>query len=125
MLALLNISLFVGHNALILLNMFGWASHRTQKLHLVALLTTLFSWVVMGASRGFGYCVCADWHFQVRRQLGIHDGETSYSELMLNQISGLTVSREFADGLTGIIMVLILIATAIVWAKRLRRLMKG
>lgn len=121
MLAFLNISLFVFHNVLILLNMFGWASRRTQKLHLFALLTTLFSWVVMGAWRGFGYCVCTDWHFQIRRELGVYAGETSYSELLLNQIPGVTVSRQFADGLTVTIMVLILIATIIVWTKRIRR----
>lgn len=121
MLAFLNISLFVFHNVLILLNMFGWASRRTQKLHLFALLTTLFSWVVMGAWRGFGYCICTDWHFQIRRELGVYAGETSYSELLLNQIPGVTVSRQFADGLTVTIMVLILIATIIVWTKRIRR----
>lgn len=121
MLTLLNLALFIAHNALILLNMFGWAFRRTQVIHLCTLLATLFSWFVMGAWRGFGYCLCTDWHFQIRIKMGIHEGETSYTQLLLHQISGGTVSRQFADQITSCIMVLILIATAIVWTKRVRR----
>lgn len=121
MLAFLNFCLFGAHNALILLNMFGWAFRRTQVIHLVALLATLFSWFVMGIWRGFGYCMCTDWHFQIRREMGIHQGEVSYIELLLNQIPSVTVSRQFADRLVLSVMVLILVATTIVWTKRLRK----
>lgn len=117
MLSLLNIVFFVFHNALILLNTFGWVSKKTRKLHLGVLLVTLFSWVVMGIWYGFGYCLFTDWHFRIRRELGIHKGETSYSELLLNQLPGVTVSRELADDLTLIVMVLILAATAVVWRR--------
>lgn len=121
MLTFLNLSFFAAHNMLILINMFGWAFRRTQVIHLWTLLATFFSWFVMGAWFGFGYCLCTDWHFQIRRELGIHEGEATYIELLLNQISPVTVSRQFADRLTLSIMVLILIATATVWTRRLRR----
>lgn len=121
MLEFLNIALFIAHNALIMMNMFGWAFRRTQVIHLCTLLATLFSWFVMGAWRGFGYCLCTDWHFQIRNQMGIHEGETSYTQLLLNQIPTVTVTRQFADQLTLSIMVLILIATSVVWTKRFRR----
>lgn len=115
MLSVINIVFFVFHNGLIVFNMFGWASQKTRKLHLVSLLATLFSWVVMGIWNGFGYCLCTDWHFWIRRELGIHEGETSYSELLLNQLPGIMVTRELADSLTLMFMVLILLATTIVW----------
>ena len=120
MLPLLNILCFVAHNALIVFNLVGWIWPRTRRLHLLALTATLFSWLVMGGWRGWGYCLCADWHFQVRRELGIHGSESSYTELLLNQIPGVTVSRTFADVLTVGGLVLILIATATVWLRHWR-----
>ena len=103
-----------------LLNTFGWAFRRTQKLQLAAMLATLFSWVVMGAWHGFGYCLCTDWHFQIRRELGIYGGESSYTQLLLNQLPGVNVSVQAANLMTGIVMVFILLATSAVWVKRFR-----
>ena len=115
MLSFLNIFWFVIHNALIAFNMFGWIPGRTRRWHLAAIGLTLFSWLVMGAWKGWGYCWCADMHFAVRRELGIHRGESSYTELLLNQIPGVTVSRNFADVLTVSVLIGILICTAAVW----------
>ena len=115
MLSILNVFWFVVHNGLILFNLFGWIPRRTRKWHLAAIGMTLFSWLVMGAWWGWGYCWCADMHFNVRRRLGIHLGETSYTELLLNQIPGVTVSRHFADVLTVSVLVGILICTAVTW----------
>ena len=115
-----NLVFFAAHNALMLLNTFGWAFRRTQKLQLAAMLATLFSWVVMGAWHGFGYCLCTDWHFQIRRELGIYGGESSYTQLLLNQLPGVNVSVQAANLMTGIVMVFILLATSAVWVKRFR-----
>jgi hypothetical protein len=100
---------------LIAFNLVGWIFPRTRKLHLATIAATMFSWIVMGAFRGWGYCLCADWHFQIRRQLGIHKGESSYTELLFNQLPDVTVSRHFADVVTVSCLVLILLATATVW----------
>ena len=107
MLSFLNIFFFLIHTALIGFNLVGWIWPRTQKVHLLTIGATLFSWVVMGAWRGWGYCLCADWHFQIRRSLNIHTGESSYTELLFNQIPGVTVSRTFADIVTvgGLILI--------------------
>ncbi|MCP4786981.1 MAG: DUF2784 domain-containing protein [Fuerstiella sp.] len=120
MLQLLNITCFVLHNALIVFNLVGWIWPRTRRLHLLALGATLFSWLVMGAWYGWGYCLCADWHFQIRRQLGLNGGESSYTELLFNQIPGVTVSRTFADIVTVGCLMIILIATAAVWIRQWR-----
>lgn len=111
----LNLAFFAIHNLLIVFNMFGWISHRTRKWHLLSMGATLFSWLVMGAWYGWGYCLCTDWHFKIRRQLGIHQGETSYTELLFNQIPGVAVSRQTADTVTVAVLLLILVATSVVW----------
>ena len=121
MLSLLNIAFFVGHNLLIAFNLAGWIWPRTRKWHLVTLGATLFSWLVMGYWRGWGYCLCADWHFQIRRQLGIHQGESSYTELLFNQIPGVTVTRHFSNVVTVSTLLLILIATSVVWIRAARK----
>jgi hypothetical protein len=59
----LNITFFVAHNLLIAFNLVGWIFPRTRKLHLATIAATMFLWIVMGAFRGWGYCLCADWHF--------------------------------------------------------------
>ncbi len=120
MLQFLNILCFALHNVLIVFNLVGWIWPRTRRLHLVTLGVTLFSWIGMGARYGWGYCLCADWHFQIRRQLGLHGGESSYTELLFNQIPGVTVSRTFADIVTVGCLLMILIATATVWIQQWR-----
>lgn len=82
---------------------------------------TLFSWLALGAWFGWGYCLCTDWHFQIRRQLGIHAGESSYTQLLFHQIPGATVSRQFADTVTVIVLLLILLATAVTWVRQWRK----
>jgi len=119
MLPFLNIAFFVIHNLLITFNLIGWIWPKTRKLHLAMVGATLFSWLVMGAWKGWGYCLCADWHFRIRRQMGIHSGESSYTELLFNQIPGVAVTRRFSDIVTVGALVLILIATAVVWLKPL------
>lgn len=120
MLIFLDITCFVLHTLLILFNLAGWAFRRTRLAHLVVLSLTLFSWFVMGAYYGWGYCLCADWQFQIRRQLGYVDVETSYLQLLARQVFGLTFSRSVSDWVAGTALVLIVIATAIAWFRQLR-----
>ena len=46
------------------------------------------SWGVMGLKYGLGYCICTDWHWQVRQALGIHDEAHTYIQLVVYKISG-------------------------------------
>ncbi|MBI5707465.1 MAG: DUF2784 family protein [Armatimonadetes bacterium] len=63
-LAVGNAAFFVFHTALILFNLFGWVSRKTRKWQLVTLGLTACSWLVFGFWRGWGYCLCTDWHLQ-------------------------------------------------------------
>ncbi|MCA9051975.1 MAG: DUF2784 family protein [Planctomycetaceae bacterium] len=120
----LNIGFFTIHNALIVFNLLGWIRPETRRLHRLTVLATLFSWFVMGARYGWGYCLCTDLHFEVRRRMGIHAGETSYTELLLNQLPGVHVTRWTADIITVTALVAILIATVTVRIYDLRRAAK-
>ena len=97
MYAFLNIFFFVFHSLFILFIVTGWMWKKTRKANLVAILTTAFSWFILGIWFGFGYCPCTDWHWQVRMKLGIFDTHTSYVGFLLEKCIGLRVERHVAD----------------------------
>src|ERR1700754_2360186 len=99
MLTLLDKAFFAFHTAWIGFNVVGWAWKRTRPFQLVTLGLTAFSWFVLGAFYGWGYCLCTDWHFQVRRRLGYVDTETSYVQMLLNRVLGITLSRSASNRL--------------------------
>jgi hypothetical protein len=117
MLSFLDQLFFVVHTLLIGFNMVGWAWRRTRTLHLVTFGLTAFSWFALGAFYGWGYCLCTDWHFQIRRQLGYVDPESSYVQLLVRKLCGASLSRPSADFLAVGIFVAILIATTVVWIR--------
>jgi hypothetical protein len=120
MLVLLDLGFFVFHTLLIGFNMFGWIWQKTRFWHLVTMGLTAFSWFVMGAIYGFGYCFCTDWHFQVRERLGYHDTETSYVQLLAHRVFGIRMSRDASDVLALSVFGLILLAMAIVWTREIQ-----
>src|SRR6185369_15313615 len=97
----LNIFFFVFHTLFTLFNIIGWIFPRTRKLNLITLCLTAFSWFVLGIWYGWGYCLCTDWHWQVRQRLGYIDTDHSYTHLLLHQMTGLDLSYAFTDALTG------------------------
>jgi hypothetical protein len=120
MLVLLDVACFVLHTMLIAFNMVGWMWRRTRAVHRLTLGATIFSWFVLGIWYGWGYCVCADWHFQIRRELGYVDVDTSYLQLLARQVAGLAISRTLADVTAMIVLALILVATAAAWLGEIR-----
>ena len=120
MLAVLDAGLFVFHTVLIAFNIVGWAWRRTRVAHLVVLAMTTFSWFVMGAFYGWGYCLCTDWHFRVRRSRGVPVPESSFVQL-LGKTLGVHLNRGTADALAVGVFAAIVVATAITWAIAWRR----
>ncbi len=125
LLVLLNKAFFVFHTLLIAFNMVGWAWRRTRALHLIVLGLTAFSWFVMGAFYGWGYCLCTDWHFRVRQHLGYAVRESSFVQLLIGKTIGLHIDRPMADNLAVGVFTAIVIATAISWTVELRRRVRG
>lgn len=60
---------------------------------------TAISWFGLGYWYGWGYCICTDWHWQVRRELGYFD-PPSYTQLLITEITGIAVPGPVADYLT-------------------------
>ncbi len=93
----LNIFFFLFHSCIILFNIFGWIWKKTRLANLILILLTAISWFLLGIWYGFGYCPCTDWHWQVRKKLGLYDTSTSYLEFLVEELTGLDVSRELVD----------------------------
>lgn len=100
MYALLDLFFFGFHTVLILFNLLGWIWEKTRMLNFITLCATAFSWLVLGIWYGFGYCPCTDWHWQVRREMGIHDMPTSYIKFLVDEWTGYDASAMLVDTAT-------------------------
>ncbi len=125
MLELADWGFYLFHTLFIGFNMFGWIWRRTRVWHLATLGVTTFSWFALGAFYGWGYCLCTDWHFQIRRRLDYADTESSYVQLIAKHGLGITISPKTSDIIAGSVFLLIVLATAIVWSRDLLRRRKA
>ena len=125
MLAVLNILFFVFHTALILFNVFGWIPVKTRKWNLATLTLTFFSWCVMGIWKGEGYCICTDWHWQVRRAMGIHDDPNSYLILLVQKVSGWTPPSSLVNTVALYVFVVSIAGSAFLNIRDWRRRRQG
>lgn len=88
------------HTLLIVLNLFGWIFVKTRKLQRVALVITLFSWLVLGLVYGWGYCVLTDWHWNVLAELDRVPSQSVYVAYLLERLLHIQISRETSDVIT-------------------------
>ena len=109
----LNIFFFVFHTVWTLFNVVGWMFPATRKWHLLTLLLTALSWFVLGIWFGWGYCVCTDWHWQVRNNLGYHDESHSYIHFLILKLTGIRLSPTLVDNATLVIFIIAVIMS--VW----------
>jgi len=96
---LLNILFFVVHTLWMTFNCAGWIWRRSRPWHLASLVLTGLSWFGLGVWYGWGYCPCTDWHWQVRERLGYED-PPSYTELLMDELTGVDVSTSTANVIT-------------------------
>jgi hypothetical protein len=99
MLQFLNVLFLAVHTFWILFVCLGWIWKRTRFWHLVAVALTALSWFGLGIWYGWGFCLCTHWHWQVREQLGCPD-DSSYTHLVMVELTGIDVSPETADFVT-------------------------
>lgn len=113
---------FVFHSSLIIFNLFGWIWKKTRLANLVVLLSTAFSWFILGIWYGYGFCPSTEWHWQVRVKLGLYDMPSSYIEFLIESLTGLDVSRKFVDIFALIFLILALLASILTnvrdWRKK-------
>ncbi|HWY98027.1 MAG TPA: DUF2784 domain-containing protein, partial [Bacteroidia bacterium] len=90
----------VFHSAIILFNSFGYIWKKTRKANLVLLLLTAGSWFILGIWHGIGYCVCTEWHWQVREHLGYGYSGDSYTHFLAKLITGIDFPQKAVDIVT-------------------------
>jgi hypothetical protein len=100
LLQIINILFYIFHALLILFNVLGWLFRSLRYWNLISLLATAFSWFVLGIWKGWGYCPCTDWHFEVRRQLDLEVQSSSYIDFLLISAVDLHFSRSLIDSAT-------------------------
>ena len=93
MLSFLDILLTIVHLLIIGFNLSGWIWRKTQRAHLVAILLTAASWLILGIWYGTGYCPVTDWQWRVKEQLGERDLPASFITYIAEKWSG----RQFSD----------------------------
>jgi len=109
----LNIFFFVFHTLFTLFNITGWIFPRTRKLNLITLCLTAFSWFVLGIWYGWGYCLCTDWHWQIREKLGYEDRSSSYIHFLLLKLTGKNFNPKLVEN--GTLIIFLLSFTMSIW----------
>ncbi|HEX6333464.1 MAG TPA: DUF2784 family protein, partial [Flavisolibacter sp.] len=70
------------------------------------------SWFLLGIWYGWGYCVCTDWHWDVREQLGYRDQQRSYIHFLLLKVTGINFNEQLVETATLIGFIISLIMSA-------------
>ena len=96
----LNIFFLVFHTGFILFVLFGWVWPKARRVHLAALALTALSWFGFGITRGFGYCFCTDWHWNVLYRLGYPDLPRSYITFLIQTLTGWRPDDGLVDAVT-------------------------
>ncbi|HUP56971.1 MAG TPA: DUF2784 domain-containing protein, partial [Bdellovibrionota bacterium] len=109
MLALLDHLLTVSHLLLIAFALTGWALRRLRRVHLAVMLAIAFSWLVLGARYGWGYCFVTDWAWQIKHARGETGLPASFVEYALERATGSDWNSALVDRVTGMAGALALI----------------
>jgi hypothetical protein len=113
MLQFLNVFFFTFHTAWLLFNCCGWVWRKTRPWHLATVLLTALSWFLLGFWYGWGYCLCTDWHWQVRARLGYSTDSHSYTQLLLREQTGIDTSPTVADTVTVGVFVVVAVLSVV------------
>ena len=101
----LDVFFFVFHSMIVLFNLTGWIWRQTRIPHLIFIVSTAFSWFVLGIWYGFGYCPCTDWHWQIREILGYSDPPASYVQFLLHKLTPIRLPDNTVDTLVVIFLI--------------------
>src|SRR5689334_3666364 len=96
-LALLDWFLTALHLAVVLGFVLLWIPRRTARLHRHLVVLTAFSWLVLGYTRGFGYCVLTDLHWRVKHARGITHLPGSFIKYVGDFVTGADLPPKLVD----------------------------
>jgi hypothetical protein len=94
---ILNVFFLAFHTSVIFFNLLGWIWRATRRWNLLALILTALSWFGLGIWYGIGFCPCTQWHWQVRKRLGLYDMPDSYIKFLVDQLTGLNINAFWLD----------------------------
>ncbi|MFP4096690.1 MAG: DUF2784 domain-containing protein [Cyclobacteriaceae bacterium] len=86
----LDVLLTLAHLLIIGFNLTAWIWRKTRRLHLLSVMLTAFSWLLLGIWYGWGYCFLTDWHWQVKRKLGKTDLPSSFIKFAVDETLGVS-----------------------------------
>lgn len=116
MLSFLNVVFFVFHTLWMAFNCVGWGWRRTRPWHLATVTLTALSWFALGAVYGWGYCLCTDWHWQVREQLGLPT-DPSYTRFLFVSLTGIDVAPWLSDTVTAAVFIIVSVLSVVLNAR--------
>lgn len=108
---LLDFFLTLFHLLIIGFNLLGWIWKSTRMLHFFLVITTIFSWVVLGFWYGFGYCPLTDWQWQVKAELGEQNLPNSFIKFFADKLTGMDMSSMLIDTVTAVSFGLVIIVS--------------
>lgn len=88
------------HIGVTLFNLFGWLFYKLRRLHLVSVVLTLVSWLILGIFYGLGYCFLTDWHWEVKRKLGETNLPASFVKYYLDILFQADIPANVVDAIT-------------------------
>ena len=104
--------LFIGfHTILILFNILGWLVPRWLFANFISLSLTAFSWFILGIWFGWGYCVCTDWHWQIREMLGYQNTSSSYIHFLIHELTNIDIPAHLIDPYTAIVFLAVFLTS--------------
>lgn len=110
-------ALNIFHLVIVLFLAFGWISRRCRPLHRIAVATTAFLWIVVGAIVcKLGYCPMTDWHWQVKKLRGEENLPVSYVDYNLQKI-GIHLPPERADQIVMVVFAAIIAITIFLYVR--------
>ena len=119
-LKIIDVFFFGFHTILILFNTLGWIVRSWRFANFITLSLTAFSWFVLGIWFGWGYCICTDWHWQVRDMLGYQDISSSYIHFLILKIVNVDIPVKLVDLFTVIVFILAFIGSTSLNVKKWR-----
>lgn len=102
---------FILHLGVIAFNVVGWMLPATRRANLGLLLLTAASWFGLGQIYGIGYCPLTDWHWEFKAMLGETGLPNNFIIYVFDYFTGITLSHEFAGGLSLGVLFMALLAS--------------
>lgn len=90
------------HLIIIGFNLLGWIWRSTRKLHLLFVLLTAASWLLLGIWYGIGYCPITDWQWQIKERLGETNLPNSFIKYFVDKLTRSDISSDLIDAVTAI-----------------------